>query len=599
MKTNRSWGTAPGLLVRRTLLLLGLAVALQTAQAQDPNPAQPVLSVPESEASSPASELAPEVQSAAGPVLPRLTLTATLVYQLLLAEIAIQRDHLDLALHTYTELVRSTQDPRLAQRATEVALYAHQPEAVMAALDQWLKLDPQSLEARQTLSAVLLAQPELPDVQALLSRLLAADAPQVAMDFRNLNLVFMQHPDHAGALKLARALAEPYPQVPEAHYMLGTAAILAEQPELALSEAQKALQLQPGWEPAALLQARVLQIQDPAQANEFYRSFLAQYPHSRDFRLAFARALVEQKDYAAAREQFKAVLSEAPDNADLTFAVALLTLQLKDYEQALPLLQQALDKHFHDPDLVRFYLGQAYEELKDWNQAAHWYEAVGPGDQEIQARIRDALMWSRLQQRTKALDLLQQTPVHTTEQKDLRTLAQEQVLRDAGDYQGAFDLLNEALKEHPDATDLLYEQAIVADKLDRMETLEQDLRRVMVLRPDYAQAYNALGYSLADRHIRLPEALALIQKALALAPQDPFIMDSLGWVQFRMGQVTQALGTLQQAYALQSDPEIAAHLGEVEWTLGDAALARKTWDQALKNDPSNELLNATVKRLAP
>ncbi len=599
MKTNPSSGLGPGLRWRRLALCLGLTVTLQGAWAQDPVPAQPTTPLQENSPPDLPQESGQESLAPRSPVLPHLELTAHLVYQLLLAEIAIQRDHLDLALKTYTDLVRSTQDPRLAQRATEVALYSHQPEAVLAALDEWLKLDPQSLAARQTLSAVLLAQPKLPDVEALLSRLLATDAPHVEMDFRNLNLVFMQHPDHAGALALARALVEPYPQVPEAHYLLGTAAIVAEQPELALSEAQRALQLRPGWEPAALLQARVLQTQDTAQANEFYRTFLAQYPRSRDLRLAFARTLVEQKDYAAAREQFQRVLAEAPDNADLTFAVALLTLQLKDYEQALPLLQQALAKNFHDPDLVRFYLGQAYEELKDWNQAAHWYEAVGPGDEEIQARIRDALMWSRLQQRAKALDLLQHTPVHTPEQKDLRTLAQEQVLREAGDYQGAFDLLTGALKEHPDAADLLYEQAIVADKLDRMDTLEQDLRRVMELRPDYAQAYNALGYSLADRQMRLPEALTLIKKALTLAPQDPFILDSLGWVQFRMGQFKEALGTLQQAYALQSDPEIAAHLGEVEWTLGDAAKAKKTWDQALKNDPSNELLNATVKRLAP
>lgn len=597
MKTNPLSALLPGLILRRTVLCLGLALVLQGARAQDPGVSQPPSAPQESEPPHLTQE--PERASSAEPFLPHQELTANLLYQLLLAEIAIQRDHLDLALETYTALVHSTQDPRLAQRATEVALYTHQPEAVLAALGQWLKLDPQSLAARQTLSAVLLAQPKLPDVEELLSRLLATDAPHVGMDFRNLNLVFMQHPDHAGALALARSLTEPYPQVPEARYLLGTAAILADQPDLALKEAQTALHLQPGWEPAALLQARVLQTRDTAQANDFYRSFLAQYPHSRDLRLAFARSLVEQKNYAGAREQFQMVLAEAPDNADLTFAVALLTLQLKDYEQALPLLQQALDKHFHDPDLVRFYLGQAYEELKDWSQAAHWYEAVGPGDQEIQARIRDALMWSRLQQRTKALDILQHTPVHTAEQMDLRTLAQEQVLREAGDYPGAFELLAAALKEHPDATDLLYEQAIVADKLDRMDTVEQDLRRVMVLRPDYAQAYNALGYSLADRQMRLPEALLLIQKALTLAPQDPFIMDSLGWVQFRMGQFKEALGTLQQAYNLQSDPEIAAHLGEVEWTLGDAAKAKKTWDQALKNDPSNELLNATVKRLAP
>jgi len=159
--------------------------------------------------------------------------------------------------------------------------------------------------------------------------------------------------------------------------------------------------------------------------------------------------------------------------------------------------------------------------------------------------------------------------------------------------------LTEALRSTPDSADLLYERAIVAEKLDKLDVVEQDLRQVIALRPDYAHAYNALGYSFADRAVRLDEALALIQKALSLSPSDPFILDSLGWVEFRMGQMPESIKSLKQAYSLQEDPEIAAHLGEVLWKSGDQRAARNAWEASLKINPDNEVLRATMHRFVP
>ena len=533
-----------------------------------------------------------------GVVLPSHELTAKLVYQLLLAEIAAQREHFGVAVDTYLELAQSTGDPRVARRASEVAFYAHDLKAAQTAVNIWLESDPMSIEARETLAVLMLSQSKLPDMTEVLTKLLANDKDPVtlARDFRNLNIVFLQHPDHEAVFHLAEQLAEPYPNLPEAHYLVGSAAFLAQQVDVALAQARAASALRPGWEASTLLEARVLQDQDAAQARAFYREYLVRYPGARDVRMVFARYLVDLKDYQAAREQFNIILQEAPDNPDLTLAVALLTLQLKDYAEATPLFQKALALGYRDPNTVRFYLGEAYEEQKQWDEATRWYNAVNAGEQLTAARIHVALMLAHQNQLQKAMALLREVPVHTAEQHEQVILAEEQMLRESGDYQGAYDTLTRELHRTPDSPDLLYERAIVSDKLNRMDTLEQDLRKVMVLRPEYAHAYNALGYSLADRSIRLDEALVLIKKALALAPDDPFILDSLGWVQFRLGHLQESIATLKQAYALQEDPEIAAHLGEVLWVSGNQPAARKTWEDGLKTHPDNDALLATVHR---
>jgi len=177
--------------------------------------------------------------------------------------------------------------------------------------------------------------------------------------------------------------------------------------------------------------------------------------------------------------------------------------------------------------------------------------------------------------------------------------AEAQLLRDAGDYRGTYELLGEALAKNPESPDLLYEHAMAAEKLDRLEEMERNLRKLIALRPDHAHAYNALGYSLADRNIRLQESYELIEKGLKLAPNDPFIMDSMGWVLYRMGRHAEALEQLERAYKIRPDAEIAAHLGEVLWVMGRQDEARRLWTDSLKEHPGNEVLQATVKRLAP
>lgn len=524
-------------------------------------------------------------------------LDAQLVYQFLLAEMALQRDHPEMARDLYLKLAQATHDSRVDRRAVEVSLYSHDEPAAIEAIGLWLRDNPHSSNAREVLAAVMLSQAQMPDVAGVWEKLLDGDALDRPNDFRNLDLVLAQHPDHAGALALARTLAAPYPDMAESHYLVGTQALAAKALPLALDEARRALEIRPDWEAAALLEGEVLQKQGrDDEARDFYQGFLKKNPGARDVQLYFARYLVEHKDYAAAREQFDQLLKGAPKNPDLTLAVGLLTLQLKDYPQAATLFKKALELGYHDPNVVRLYLGESYEEQKKWDEAGQWYGAVTEGDQYMVARIREASMWARQNQLDKGLALLDSIPASTPEQRDQKILARESMLSDAGQYQAAFNTLTTALRATPDDTDLLYERAIVADKLGHMDVLEHDLRRVIALKPQNAQAYNALGYSLADHSLRLNEARGLIQKAMTLSPEDPSIIDSLGWVEFRMGDLTQSVETLRRAYALQGDPEIAAHLGEAQWVSGDQMAARKTWESGLKTDPENETLKATVSR---
>ena len=280
-------------------------------------------------------------------------------------------------------------------------------------------------------------------------------------------------------------------------------------------------------------------------------------------------------------------------------AVALLAIQANDFDSAERELKRALDNNYSDPDTARFYLGQLNEERKRYDEALKWYSSVQPGEQYLPAQSRYAGVLAKQGKLAEARKHLQALAARNTDQQVQLVQAEAQLLRDASAYQEAFDLLGRALQKMPDSPDLLYDHAMAAEKVNRVDVLEANLRKLITLRPDHAHAYNALGYTLADRNERLDEAYELIQKALKLSPDDAFIMDSLGWVLYRMGKNREALDILQRAYALRPDADIAAHLGEVLWADGREGEARKIWSEALKEHAHNEALQNTIKRFAP
>jgi len=527
--------------------------------------------------------------------LPAQELSSKVFYQMMLAEVAGQRNRLSLAVNTYLELARSTKDPRVSQRATEVALFAQNPKAALEASKLWSDQDPESDRARQTLTGLLVGDGKLTEARPLLEKMFSKTGMQVGSLFMNLHSLLGRQQDKMAVLDLVTVLAKPYANVPEAHYAVALAAVEANKNDLAKTALLQAEKNRPGWEPAALLQAQILQAgKNPQALLLFYRGFLEKYPQSQDVRLMYARLLVDEKAYDSAREQFEKILNNAPGNPEMSLAVGLLSMELKDLPTAEIHMKNVLAFGYREPDTARYYLGQIREDQKDWAGAIDWYSKVEKGDQYVPARMRIAAMLSKQNRLKEAREMLHGLPAETPQQKTLLIQVDAQLLNDSKDYQAAYDVLTEGLEKVPDSIDLLYDRAMVADKLNRLNLLEADLRKIIALKPDHAHAYNALGYSLADRTNRYSEAYDLIQKALVLMPDDPFIMDSLGWVQYRLNKLQESEKTLRKAFSRQPDPEIAAHLGEVIWKEGREEEAIKFLKVNFDAHPDNQVLKDAV-----
>ena len=588
--------SAPAVLLR--MLLAGSALAL-AACAQQPArpaaPAAPAAPVQEQEAQ-PAADKgeAQAAEAAAKPDLPKQELTESVLYEYLLAEIAGQRGAIGLSAQAYADLAKRTRDPRVAKRAAEVALYARMPAAAIDAARIWYETEPSSLQALQALTSLLISAKRQEEALPYLQKLLEGD--DSGAGFLQLSRLLANNQDKALTLKLVQQLAQPYPKVAQAHFAIAQAAVGARQNELALDEARTAAKLLPDWELPVLLEAQLLQQQSNALALQRLAAFLERHPKARDVRMSYARVLVADQKYTEARREFQTLSKDFPDNAEVVFAVGVLSLQLQDYALAQANFKRLLALPYRDKNTVRMYLGQIAEEQNNYPEALQWYDEVVGGEAYLRAQIRYALVLGKQGKLEAARAHLQQIETDSESARVQLLLTEAQMLRDAKRPREAFELIGNALQNMPDQPELLYDYAMLAEKLERVDLLETSLKKLITLKPDHAHAYNALGYSLADRNLRLPEAQGLIEKALQLSPDDPFIIDSMGWVLYRMGKSEQALEYLRRAYAARPDPEIAAHLGEVLWVGGARSEAEKIWLDASKKNPDNDALNSTIKR---
>lgn len=524
-------------------------------------------------------------------------LTSEMLFDFLLAEIALQRDNLDVAVEGYSKLARSTRDPRIAERATDIALRARRPDEAEEMVTLWIALEPNSINARQAAAALFVSTEKLDKARPHLEKLLSSDKSSVDKGFLHLSRLLSRHSDKEATLKLMQQLAVPYPDLPEAHFAISQAAWSANQLELALKEMKQALVLRPDWEIAAIHQGRILQKMANAEAMAFYENYLERYPKANDMRIAYVRMLMAEKNFVSAREQFQKLMVENPFNADIALAVGLLSLELNDVNGAEENFKKALDLGYEDPNNIHFNLARIYELTQRTDAALESYRQVSGGDRYFSAQIRYAVLLLKKEGIDPALRHLHRLIPENEQQRTQLILAEAQLLREVNAHHDVFNLLDKNLRKFPDHPDLLYDRALAADKVGKFDIVEKDLRRLIELRPDNAHAYNALGYSLAERGLRLAEALALIKKAVELAPDDPYIMDSLGWVYYRMGKLNEGLNYLSLAFTSRPDPEIAAHLGEVLWVKGAKEDAENIWRSALEANPDNEILLDTMKRL--
>jgi len=539
----------------------------------------------------------PAVRSVVATAHPVLDLTGPMLYEFLLGEIAGQRGEPELAAQTYIDLARRTRDPRVARRAMELAGAARLQEVALEAAMLWHDIEPGSTRALQTVTALLIAARRLDDAEPYLAKLIAAPETSPPNAFLQIGRLLGRHPDHAAVLRVVRRLAESYPDLPEAHFAVAQAAhSAAEEPE-ALQALRQAAAMRPGWEAAALFEAQILQRASPDEATARLGAFLDRHPKSREARLGYARLLVLGRRDPQAREQFEQLLAAYPTSVEVIHAVGLLAFQLKDYAMAEANLKRLLTLEIRDRDGVRFTLGQVAEEQKDWARAIQWFEEIVAGASYLPARLRIANAMFRQGRLVEAREYIRGIKVSETQQRVQLVVAEAQLLREANRHGDAFELLGQALAKEPDQPELLYDIALTAEKLERFDALESHLRKLIQKRPEHAHAYNALGYSFADRNTRLDEARKLIEKALELSPQDAFIIDSMGWVLYRQGDTKGAIEQLQRAYRARPDAEIGAHLGEVLWVSGAREEAARVWDESSKSHPDNESLRKTIERL--
>ena len=543
-----------------------------------------------------------EEQAASTETLPQVAMSPDILYKLLTAEIAAQRGDWKTAYVATMAMAQQTRDPRLAQRAMEIALSAKRHDEALAAIRVWRALAPDSEQATQYFLGFLMLSDNLSEAGPVFAQRLKdiPDASRTMLMFQIQRLLARAKDKPAGFALLQQVLT-PYMASPETRLVLAQGALAIGDYARARQEALAAQAAQPESELAALTVAQVST--DKAAATQSLTAYLATWPKAREARLALARLLVEQKQYAEARAQFELLLQDNPKDLTTLYALGVLSAQTRDNPAAEKYLGNYLDLLASQPDAERdpsqalLLMSQLAEERKDTDAALRWLSQIDPGEAYLGAQIRRAQLLARRGDLVGARKvLLDLAPQEEREQTQV-LIAESQILRDAGRLADAMAVLDSGLRRYPDNVDLLYDHAMLAEKANQIERMEKDLRKVIVLAPKNQHAYNALGYSLADRNMRLPEAFALISKALELAPEDPFIMDSMGWVQFRLGRLKEAEDTLRRAYALRSDAEIAVHLGEVLWVRGQKAEAQKYWRDVREKDPQNDTLKNTLLRL--
>jgi tetratricopeptide (TPR) repeat protein len=530
---------------------------------------------------------------------PKMELSSQMLYTFLLADIAAQRGQTELAAQAYMELARTTRDLRVARRAAQLAYESRQMEQTLEAFKLWHELEPQAAMPRQMMATVLLSGGKLEEAKPYLVELLASDTDNAGRNFAQLYPLFGRYADKQSVYKMLRELAQPYPRVAEMHWVLAQAAEAAAQHEEALREVRLARDLRPEWEGAVLLEAQLLQAKAPAEALAVTKKFLGAYPEAHEARLFYARALLEQKQYAESRVQFQKLLKTKPDNAELAFAIALLSIQMGELDRAELELKQTLSVGKRDSATVHYYLGQLNEAKKNDAVALQEYQQVKAGEYVFLSRMRIAYLLVKAGKLNEAREVLQQTSAKNNQQRAQLILTEAQILRDAKKYDLASQVLTQGLEKLPNHPDLLYEAAMLAEKQGKTAVSEDLLRKLIKVAPDHAHAYNALGYSMLERKVRIDEAMKLVEKAYQLDPDDAAIMDSMGWGYYLQGNLTKSIEFMRRAYATFPDPEVAAHMGEVLWQQGAKEEAKSVWQDSLKKNPDSAALKAVMKKFLP
>ncbi|MFV1982186.1 MAG: tetratricopeptide repeat protein [Thiohalomonadales bacterium] len=522
-------------------------------------------------------------------------LSAELLFRLMTAEIAGQRGNLNVAVLQYEKAALLSKDPKIAERATQIAIFARDNESALKIAKHWVTLDPENPEVHKVLGSMYLRQGKSDVALFHFEKVIETDNNN-QKGFLLIASLLSKERDQETALKVMDKLVEPRQDNAVAQFAYGQLAALTGELDIAVSALNRALVIKPKWTDAHILRSNILFRQNKKiKALKLLVAALDENPSNTQLRMYYARKLVDDKRLNDARKQFELVLDDQKDNIDATFAVALLALRSGDLNYAEKKFKLLVKRNKRE-DEATYYLGQIAEHREKYSEARRWYSAIDKGHYFIDAKIKLALIIAREDDVESARKFLQEVPAKSAEQELRILVAEGEILRNAKMYGKAFNHYTESLAALPDNTQLLYARALMADKLNRLDVAEDDLKNILAREPNNAQALNALGYTLADRTDRYAEALEYIERAHRLRPNDAAIKDSLGWIQYRLGNTEKAIKYLREAFKIMKDPEIAAHLGEVLWVMGDKESANELWKEALKETPDHELLLHVIER---
>lgn len=533
-----------------------------------------------------------------------------LLYYLLVAEIAGKQGQLSVAVDAYQKATELSTDFRVARRAAQVAVYARKFPLAIKAAKRWIELQPDSHDAQQSLALLYtrIGKPEFALEQFIklieIKMSKGADAGNQELLRIGAMLRQVQHGTGQGpaqvnqqqALKVMSQLVEYFSGNPYALVAYSRLAFQFGDFQLANEKVVEALKLAPELDVANVLQANILMVQGKSEmALQTMEKVTSRDPENRTFYVTYARMLAEAGKYDKAKLQFEKLLDKSPDDTEILYALALLSIETRQYEPAESYLQRILKTGQRQSE-AHFYLGTIAESRGDYDEAIQWFSKVDGGVRLIDAHIKIATLTGKKGNVDEALDQLRKLKSANANMVIRIIIAEIDILDKAKRFQEAMKVNNEAIERYPDNLSLYYVRSLLADRLNKLTLAEQDLRKILEKEPDNANALNALGYMLADRTDRYQEALGYVQRALAQIPDQPAYIDSMGWVQYRLGNLEEALRYLKKAFEIDQDSEIAAHLGEVLWQMGNVEEATLIWQRAQKKDPGNTTLKDVIER---
>jgi len=521
---------------------------------------------------------------------------AEFVYKFLLAEIALQRNDPNAAGHLYLDLAKLTKNSLLAQNAAQLGSMVRNGRLALDAADVWSKLDPKSADAQKVLAEMYIASGNLAKARPIVKKILESEESK-GDGFLYLNNILSRVENKTNALRFIVDIAKPYPNMVEAHFAVAHTAHMAGNETIRDRELKIVDSLDPKWETSILFKGAILFQQDPNQAIDEYKKFINKNPKSNSVRLELAKALVQTEKYAEAKQHFEQLVNSPLASSDLSLTVALLALESGDDLVAEKYLKQALERKHPSPDQIYMYLARIYAQREDLANVLNWVEKISAGPMFVDSRIFAAQSIRAKNGVSDAINYLDQFKSLDRQEKLKFLQLKTSFLYNDNQYQKAINLMLSEEEKYNDSAEFYFDFGLLYEKNKDFESMEKHLKKAISLKPDYAIAYNALGYSYADRNIKLDDAKKYIEIALSIDPQNHYILDSMGWVYFRLGNYDIAYEFITKAYTIQEDPEIAAHLGEVLWKQGKQNEAISIWQSSLEKFPENLILIETKNRL--